>query len=257
MLLSLLLLVTFVLVFFNYQTMRYPFAYQLVSAVLPIFSLFVVANTSNKYFNYLVFFAAGLILYYLKSRAAFYGFFIVFCLFFMKNVGVKFLVLLLVMMLIAFFFNINYEVVSLNQRMLGIDKVTQDESFIERVEQFKFGLIAIKDNWFWGQYGGQVIVHEGAHYPVNIGSYMHNALSFWRQYGLVFFVVFSAYYSYLLFRLFILWVKSVDTEVDFSFYLGALFFIYLLFFYSYSYYYIWFVFMLMHLVVRKKLSEDL
>lgn len=58
-----------------------------------------------------------------------------------------------------------------------------DGSVLERLTQFSMGMQGIRENWFFGDYGGQV-ASLGF-----IGAYMHNLLSYWRQFGLVFFLL--------------------------------------------------------------------
>ncbi|MBF7071674.1 hypothetical protein [Aliarcobacter butzleri] len=132
--------------------------------------------------------------------------------------------------------------------MIGISQISQDGSFNERLEQFKYGIEAIKNNWFFGQYAGQVIFHEGSKYSAGLGSYMHNILSFYRQYGLVFFLIFSIYYLYLYLKIYLQFLKSDDEKIETSFYFGTLVLMYLLFFHAYDYPFIWFAFAFMNFV---------
>lgn len=76
---------------------------------------------------------------------------------------------------------------------------SEDGSLITRINQINSGINAIRNNWFIGDLRGQVL------YGGSYGSYIHNILSYWRQYGLIPFLLFSFtliltwfYYFYIL-----------------------------------------------------------
>lgn len=88
----------------------------------------------------------------------------------------------------------------------------RDSSFNERIEQFKYGLDAIKGSWFFGQYLGQTIVCQDSVYLSGFGSYMHNLLSFWRQYGVIFFIIFTIFYFSRLIKIYFLWKNTKENN---------------------------------------------
>lgn len=61
--------------------------------------------------------------------------------------------------------------------------------FNARLKQMSLQLPDLRENWFWGDYAGQT-----RHFEKTIGHYIHNYLSFWRQYGLIPFLLFVGLY---------------------------------------------------------------
>ncbi|MGJ0308720.1 O-antigen ligase family protein [Aliarcobacter cryaerophilus] len=187
-----------------------------------------------------------ILLYLVKSRASFYAFFVIYLIFLLKELGFKNFFYLIIFSSLFCYVLIILDLVKVNTRMFGIYNMIKDGSFNERLEQFKYGLEAIKSNWFFGQYGGQVIYHEGSMYESGLGSYMHNFLSFWRQFGILFFITFTIFYFSRLLKVFKLWIYGHKNS-DYVFYIGLYMAIGILLFHSYSYPYIWFAMTLMHL----------
>ena len=70
-----------------------------------------------------------------------------------------------------------------NKRMLAFLYLRSDSSMIARIYLLKEGFEDIRKNWFLGDYAGQL--RYGS-----LGSYIHNYLSLWRQFGLVPFLAF-------------------------------------------------------------------
>lgn len=70
-----------------------------------------------------------------------------------------------------------------SSRMFAFQNLEKDASIMARNYLFKEGLSGIKQNWFLGDYLGQL--RYGS-----LGSYIHNYLSLWRQFGLIPFVCF-------------------------------------------------------------------
>lgn len=235
-------------VFFNidYEVLRYTLAYQLVGGILPLFAIFAIFTLDKKILKFFLMTFIAILLFLIQSRASFYAFCVVYLIFLLKEMGFKnffFIVLFFIVFSFIFLMITNIE---LDQRMFAITQLNKDGSFNERIEQFKYGFEAIKNNWFFGQYGGQVIYNEGAIYSNGLGSYMHNWLSFWRQFGIIFFIIFTIFYFSRLFMIFELWINNYKYS-DFIFYLGLYMSVNILLFHSYNYPYIWFVLTIMHL----------
>lgn len=73
-----------------------------------------------------------------------------------------------------------------NARMFAIQALDNDGSVILRRFMQEKGLEALGKNWFWGDYAGQLAYS-------NLGGYIHNYLSLWRQWGLFPFAIFLAF----------------------------------------------------------------
>lgn len=244
------LLISFLLFIlnFNIDNLKYILKHQLLGGTLPFVGILTFVFIKDRKVKITIATLVLIMLYFIHSRASFYSFIVVYTFFILKELGVKKSIYIFFTILavssILYFFNI----IEPSKRMLGISQISQDGSFNERLEQFKYGIEAIKNNWFFGQYAGQVIFHEGSKYSAGLGSYMHNILSFYRQYGLVFFLIFSIYYLYLYLKIYLQFLKSDDEKIETSFYFGTLVLMYLLFFHAYDYPFIWFAFAFMNFV---------
>ena len=245
---SFIILILFVLLNIDYNSFKYKLKYHLIGAILPIIALFIIFLINKKNLRFLVFTTILILLFFINSRAAFYSFFVIYLIYILKEIGYKKSLYLLLSILLLSILLYSFNIVNLDERMFGITTINQDGSFNERLEQFKYGFEAIKNNWFFGQYGGQVIFHDGSIYKNGLGSYMHNIFSFWRQFGVLFFIIFVIFYFSRLLKIYNLW-KTNNIKYNFIFYLGLYMSINILFFHSYDYPQIWFVFILMHLYI--------
>lgn len=72
-------------------------------------------------------------------------------------------------------------------RQLELGDLGNSRSFQIRLEFLKSGWEGIMSNPFWGDYAGQIREFNDP------GSYIHNILSAWRQYGLVSFVLYTIF----------------------------------------------------------------
>lgn len=233
---------------FNFDNLRYVLNHQLLGGTLPFVGILAFVFIKDKKMKFFIATLVLIILYFIQSRASFYSFVVVYTFFIIKELGIKKSIYLFFTILAISYFLYISNIIEPNKRMLGVSKISQDGSFSERIEQFKYGFEAIKNNWFFGDYAGQVVAKEGSRYSAGLGTYMHNALSFYRQYGLVFFLIFSICYLYLYFKIFLQFIKSNDKKIETSFYFGTLVLIYLLFFHAYDYYFIWFSFAFINFV---------
>jgi hypothetical protein len=118
------------------------------------------------------------LLFFLSSRSAFYCFIFLVPLIFYSFNSNKHLIytILLTCVAISFLFVIFPSMK--DHRMFAIFTV-HDPSTNTRLDTFFRGFSIILKNWMWGDYGGL----NGQINPSK--SYIHNFLSFWRQFGLV------------------------------------------------------------------------
>jgi hypothetical protein len=78
---------------------------------------------------------------------------------------------------------------------------------------------------------------------------MHNWLSYWRQFGIVFFLIFTLSYLYGIYYIFSIWLKKDKAIVNILFYLSLFIGVELLIFRSYGDTLVWFVFALLYLYI--------
>jgi O-antigen ligase len=156
-----------------------------------------------------------------------------------------------ILILISSFFFMNWEqLLRLNSdnRMLRLITFGNDSSQNSRKIIFMSGLNAIYENWIFGQYMGDVIARK------NTGTYIHNFLSIWRQFGIIPFIFISIniIYIYLKFYLHILKNKDWNNEEQFVFILSAYCLVLFLFARSFVFSEIWIIFSLLPTYFFKK-----
>jgi len=235
----------------NFERLTFQIDYisgehQLFSDVFVVFSCFIVFFIRFKVGRLLFMTFILVVLFLIKSRATFFSFLIVYVLFIVKEIGLKNSVYLFIFFIILSLFMIVNDDSSLDRRMFGVFQGKYDSSLNERIAQFKYGIEAIKNNWFWGEYAGQIIVHKTGYESGTMGAYMHNLLSFWRQFGLLFFLIFMITYCYGLYKISLEWKNSDSFKIQFIFYVSLFLLIELLLFRSYTFPYFWFSLGLMY-----------
>ena len=89
-------------------------------------------------------------------------------------------------MILSLFIGDKLNIISIDNRMFGVLQGKDDGSLNERLLQLQYGIEGIKNNIIFGEYAGQVIIHDSGYRSGSMGSYVHNFISYWRQFGLVF-----------------------------------------------------------------------
>tara|TARA_B110000467_G_C18337888_1_gene499969 strand:- start:4794 stop:5993 length:1200 start_codon:yes stop_codon:yes gene_type:complete len=123
-----------------------------------------------------------------------------------------------------------------NHRMFRV-LIGEDNSATMRSDIMSIGLEGIKQHWFLGQFMGDVLQKE------KTGNYIHNILSYWRQFGLIPFVLLV----YLIFKNYTNLIYAVLTHgwnprLDFIFFYGFYVLALVLFARSFMYPSIWIIF---------------
>jgi len=217
-----------------------------ILSILVIFSIFKTIKIRT-----IVLFIAFCLLYIISSRASFYSFFLIYLLFLIKEYPFKYIVYLFLSFFIVLIVLFISNDINISGRMIGIrPNGNFQDGIYERIMQFQYGINSIKENWFFGDYAGQALVYDTGYRSGHIGAYMHNWLSFWRQYGLVFFTIFTILYAYGLYYFTIKWKKSKDYIVDIIFYLSIFMLISLLFMRSYNNLFVWLVLGMMYVYIE-------
>lgn len=245
-----LLMIINLLYHFDYDGMRISFrgftenaktgVYILMADSFAVWTLFLLANvTKRPIFSFFISLVSTFALFALNSRASLYAFIMILPLSLMLiKKSARYALIILGTFIILYPHQIVDQLETVNKRMFIVQRLETDRSLQLRLEMFEEGLFAIKNNWFFGDYLGQL---KSEH----LGSYMHNYLSLWRQFGLFPFTVFVAL---LLYSLFASWksfyllrkCKLIDPHSYFLI-VGILFCtIEIIFARSYGYFYIWF-----------------
>lgn len=182
-----------VLVFTNYNTVFLTSSieasaehnnYLMMSDAYALLSYFVIVNNRNIFYRLGLILISLLCLFFLKSRASLYMFIVVniICLILINK---RFLWLLLITFIVSFlsldwkdFLRMNS-----NNRMFRLATFGHDVSADIRTNILIKSLNEIKSNFLWGQFMGDVLIEK------NTGTYIHNILSYLRQYGIIPFLI--------------------------------------------------------------------
>ena len=173
-------------------------AYLSLASMFALYSIVVIAVWENSRIWWYIAIISLVTLFLLHSRGAFIIFLLAVLIgynilpnFKKLTVAFTFSVILIVFALL-----IGLEYIFVNERMVGIVvNPFEDPSFLTRILLAKSGLDDIVDFTFRGRYGGQIEVFG------YIGYYIHNILSYWRQFGLIPFILVIISSIYLPWRL--------------------------------------------------------
>ncbi|OEF10074.1 hypothetical protein [Aliivibrio logei] len=143
-------------------------------------------NINLSSFIMMIFFL--IVLYLNNSRASFFVFCIVFILtlwyfYFFKKTIIVIIISILSLILILIYYDSIMMVLSLNERMALVLSGGTDYSSNSRSLLLSSGFDSILNHWFIGDLGGQI------NSSGRLGGYIHNVLSYWRQFGLAVFLL--------------------------------------------------------------------
>ena len=212
--------------------------YLILSDIFAVSSIVAICGLYGDRLKVIAAFLSVVALFFLNSRASMYAYIISMSFYFIKskNSSNKFYVLIFV---IGGFVGLvlgGAEAFSANERMAVVLKgISDDGSFVDRVDQLSVGLSHIYNNPIFGDYGGTVRDFGF------VGAYIHNVMSYWQQFGAIVFLIFL----YLIGNLFILCVKRmashdvISIELEPLFFLGLFVIILVFFARSYSWYLAW------------------
>jgi len=205
-----------------------------------LWSILVLSFLQKKpFFSVCIVYSSTVCLFSFISRTALYSFILVVPIvvyFTKKSIKYYFIFILISIFL---FSTEHYDYINeLNSRMFAFQNLDKDRSVITRSYLLKEGLSGIERKWFIGDYLGQL--RYG-----NLGSYIHNYLSLWRQFGLIPFVCFCFLLLYSTTKAWKIYFKLkkenvISPEIFFLITGGAFCLIEILFARSYTSPYIWF-----------------
>lgn len=158
--------------------------YLMMADAFVLSSMFVFSSTKQLRYKLLIFAVSFIGLYFLKSRASLYVFSFV-CLLVLIKSDKRFL-LLVAFVLFYILIATDWQMFlkrNASNRMFRV-LLGHDASANMRVNLLREGVEGIKENWFLGDFMGDVKQFKGT------GRYIHNFLSYWRQFGLIPFLMF-------------------------------------------------------------------
>lgn len=162
--------------------------YLFLGDTFAMLSLLLLTNNYKKYknLNLIIFILSIFVLFIIGSRDALFVYIAVSFLYFYKSFNfMKLASIFLIIFSTVIVFTEYNNIVIENNRMFSVisGNLKNDNSQISRVVQNEFGINDISNNIFLGSYANQ-------YYSLNsMGSYMHNILSYYRQFGLFVFLL--------------------------------------------------------------------
>lgn len=171
-----------------------------------IISIFVIVFASKRQ-RLLFQILSAVTLFALLSRASFYFFiFIIFLDLFKKNR----LFFILILLSSAIFLFENYYNFKSNRMLRVVSGM--DKSKMIRQELLENGINQLKSDWVLGNFMSEVEYYDG-----KTGFYIHNYLSFWKQFGIVpfFLLIIMIIVNYS--KLFLKWILGRDNDNYFLF----------------------------------------
>jgi len=225
--------------------------------IISIFGIFLYLK--NRHLKTVFLTVSLIFLYYIESRASLYSFFVVYIFFLLKEYNIKKFIYISILALFIFFITIKLNIIHIDSRMFVVGHLVNDNSFNDRLGQFKAGIESIKHHWLFGEFAGQIVVHKYGYFRFCMGCFMHNWLSYWRQYGFIFFIFLTSLYLYTSINIFTKWISYKNNEVvNVLFYLTLFVGVEILLFRSYANTMIWFVFGLIYRYIyyEKKADND-
>lgn len=150
-----------------------------------LWSILLLSFLQKKpFFSVCIVFSSTVCLFSFVSRTALYSFILVVpIVIYFTKASIKYYFVFILMGIFLFKTECYDHISELNSRMFAFQNFDKDRSVITRSYLLKEGLSGIEKNWFIGDYLGQL--RYG-----NLGSYIHNYLSLWRQFGLIPFICF-------------------------------------------------------------------
>ena len=208
--------------------------YLMLADSFAIFSIFLFSRYNKKKYQILIVIISTICLVALFSRASLYCFILTSFIFLFKTNKVFFFSLLLCILSILYF-GVSQEIIE--DRMFRIIFGGTDASYNMRAEDLSRGLEDLRNDWILGSFMGDVENNFG-----KSGEYIHNYISFWRQFGILPFVVFVSTLIYYFSIITKVWFSSnnKDRYVNILFYLSLFSILEIISSRSFVYPYIWF-----------------
>ncbi|WP_180063323.1 hypothetical protein [Acinetobacter sp. YH16042] len=164
--------------------------YQGISRSIFIVGLLIISFSKRDCFLYINICVLTFLLFIIGSRSEFYAYILAIMVYHLV-LSIKkkstFVALCLIFTLFAFLFFTNYEFIS-QSRQFNIFDLKSDDSWVLREQMKELALTQLHNSPLFGHFGGHLEFYKGANYT---GSYVHNILSGYINYGLFFLILFS------------------------------------------------------------------
>ncbi len=178
--------ISIVVFYLSVDIKEYPMNYLRIAESFVLISFLAHSITNKKKYNLLLFVLNIIALFFINSRSALIGYFIFFFLFVYIRYGKVYffkLISLSSVFGVLVVFKMKSIIEAYNDRILRLFFNKEgDTSLLARDHLLDQGIVRIKENWFSGDFKGQLAYGEA-------GSYIHNILSYWSQFGLIVFML--------------------------------------------------------------------
>lgn len=189
-----LLMVTVLLMLMDFNNLQFSLLsndetnYLRIAEWFAFCSLGVISYSKKSVFSTLVFIFSLIALFFINSRFALAAFLIIGLIIIVyrfkgRGAGTLIFIVLISFLTLLLLLNIDFGIFRDSRVLRLFLSPDTDTSLMARRQMNNLGIEAIKNNWFIGDFRGQV--DQGG-----FGAYMHNFLSYWRQYGIVVFLLF-------------------------------------------------------------------
>ena len=179
--------------------------YLMLADSFAILSIFILCRLDNSKKELLLIVISSICLFALFSRASFYCFILTSIIFLYKKNKVA-MVSVITIAGIFLFVNLDNERFTDN-RMIRMIFGSYDLSQSMRENQLEKGLDSLSESWVLGDFMGDVEDSFGEK-----GNYIHNYLSFWRQFGLIPFIILIITALSCYYKIFKYWWKNKNIK---------------------------------------------
>ena len=175
--------------------------YLMLADSFAVLSIFILCKLDNRTKELLLIVITSVCLFALFSRAALYCFILTAVIFLYKKNKIL-MVSTIVSLGVFIFLNLDNSEFA-NNRMIRLISGSYDLSQSVRQNQLEAGIEDLSSVWILGDFMGDIDSNFGLR-----GNYIHNYLSFWRQFGLVPFIAFIFILIGCCFKVFKYWIKN-------------------------------------------------
>ena len=177
--------------------------YLMLADAFAVLSIFILCRLDNSKKELLLIIISSICLFALFSRASFYCFMLTSIVFLYKKNKIAMIGITAITGILIFANLGNNDFT--DNRMIRMIFGSYDLSQSMREDQFNKGLNSLSEAWLLGDFMGDVDESFGEK-----GNYIHNYLSFWRQFGLLPFILLSVVALSSYYKIFHYWWRNRD-----------------------------------------------
>jgi len=209
--------------------------YAFLADTFAILAIILISLTKRQLYKILTIMLSIFVLSSLYGRTPFYLMIVISFIMLLRDFNLNYKFMFVIIIIVATIYIVSFFDLE-SSRMFHFLLTGEDSSWDARTLQKSYGYQDIKDNWFLGAYAGQFYNHE-----LTFGSYIHNFLSFYRQFGLAVILLLTCIFLRIGKNYYLWYRKLYSEKVDYIFYLGFFVILEIIFSRSYTLPYLFFV----------------